>query len=201
MLHLSTDEKDELARWLSGRAKAGSWFMLAMAGFVLLLVLLTIGRLIRAKGSLTADDVIPIVMLILAFAWPGIWLLRRRQAIRRLFDEPMRLGNGRIVGKQRVPYMGWRIRLRIQPERGETILAELGYLGDPNWQVGDDIALIFWEDGRFCPRHLQHITDMGRLPHSASQHRLRRRVVTAVLIFLALALLGVFLGLYGQGRL
>lgn len=186
VVELTEAEKEKMAYWLSPRARGGGWMFVGLAALALAALIWFIAK---PQSTPTTEELIPLVVLILLTGGIGWWLLRRRQVIRHWLDEPLIMGNGRILAQQQVPYIGYRIRLQIETERGE-MQANLAYLGRPDWQVGDDVELMFWENGRFCPRHFNHIMDFGHLPTPACQRMIRNRIILAVL-----------LGLYGQGRL
>jgi hypothetical protein len=77
-------------------------------------------------------------------------------------------------------------------------LVSFGYLGRPAWQVGDDLALIQWENGRFCPRYIDHIVDFGYLPTPQRRRYVRRRLVGAVVLYVLLVALAILLAQYGK---
>jgi hypothetical protein len=189
-----------MARWLSARATAGGWFMLGLAGFGLALFVWAVWQRSPSQAAFTFDDYVPFSTFLLLLAGTAVWLLRRRRVVRNWLNDPVRLGSGEILGVQQLPFSGYRVQLKIDSIAGQ-IVVNMGYLGRPNWQVGEDLALIFWENGRFCPRHIEHIVDFGYLPTPERKRFIRRRVVTAVVIYLVLVALAILMGLYGQGRL
>lgn len=197
---LSEAEKENIARWLSARARVGGWFFIGMAGFIsfiLLWVLLFAPR----QEPISSDDLIPVFTLILGLVGTAVFLFRRRLSVRRWLDEPLRLGKGRILAQHPTPYSGYRLQLQIPMPDGENYKAGLAYLGKPDWHVGDDLELIFWQNGRFCPRHIDHIVDFAYLPTPERLRRRRRRVIQIVVGLLILATFAMLMGLYGQGRL
>lgn len=197
VVELTEAEKEKMAYWLSARARGGGWMFVGLTALALAALIWFIAK---PQSTPTTEELIPLVVLILLTGGIGWWLLRRRQVIRCWLDEPLIMGNGRILAQQQVPYIGYRIRLQIETERGE-MQANLAYLGRPDWQVGDDVELMFWENGRFCPRHFNHIMDFGHLPTPACQRMIRNRIILAVLTYAILVLLAFLFGLYGQGRL
>ena len=196
IVDLTQEEKEQMAYWLSARARAGGWMFIGLAG----LALATLIWLLFKSPPTPAEELSPLVVMILLMGGIGWWMLRRRSVIRSWLDEPLKAEYGRILAQQQIPYMGYRLRLQIETERGK-MQATLGYLGRPDWQVGDDVPLIFWGNGRFCPRHFNHIMDFGHLPTPERQRMITRRIIIAIVGYAILVLIAILLGLYGQGRL
>jgi hypothetical protein len=96
--------------------------------------------------------------------------------------------------------LGNQVQLRIQTATGE-MFANMGHIGVSTWQVGDEVALIFWQNGRFCPRHITHSVDFGYLPTSERRRFIRRRLIKIVVWYFILVAMAIFLALYGQDRL
>ena len=199
-IYLTSAEKDEMAKWLSRRATAGGWFFMGMIGFIFLMVMLAFYSANRHQNQpvYSSDDIGVFFTLILILAGIGLWLLRRRVHIRRLLDEPLTLGNGRILDQHRVPYTGFRLKLQITTAAGESYETRLGYLGLPDWQIGDELELIFWQNGRFCPRHIDHIVDFGHLPTPERKQRIRKRIIWFVVGYAIFVAIAILLGLYSQ---
>ena len=122
-IYLTSAEKDQMAKWLSRRATAGGWFFIGMIGFTFLLLLLALFSANRHQNqpSYSSDDFAVFFTLILIMAGIGVWLLRRQARIRRLLDEPLTLGYGRILVQHRVPYTGFRLKLQINTPEGEIV--------------------------------------------------------------------------------
>lgn len=200
-VYLTSTEKDRMAKWLSRRATAGGWFFIGMIGFVFLMLLLAVYSSRKNQPAYSTDDVAVFFTLIIIMGGIGVWLLRRQVHIRRLLDAPLMLGYGRILNQYRVPYTGFRLKLQISTADGETYETHLGYLGLPDWQIGDEIELIFWQNGRFCPRHFDHIVDFGHLPTPEHKQRIRKRIIIFVVGYAILVLIAFLLGLFSQGRL
>ena len=198
-LFLTEEEKETMANWLSKRARIGGWFMIGLAAFYIGLILWASLRE-GSKVTYTGDGVIAVMMPMLALAAIGGWLLSRRRHVRHLLDEPLHLGNGRLINLCLDAYSGHQMKLQIETAVDETMVASFGYLGKATWQVGDEIPLVFWQDGRFCPRHFDHIVDFGHLPTPERKRRQRRLIVKILVWWLILSALGLLIGLYGQGR-
>lgn len=201
MQYLTEAEKENMAKWLSRRATAGGWFFIGMVVVVFLMMLLVISRRNIPHATYTSDDWSVFVTLIVILTGIGVWLLRRQRHIRHLLDEPLTLGSGRILNQYRVPYIGFRLKLQIASPAGDLFETHMGYLGLPDWQIGDEIKLLFWQNGRFCPRHINHIVDFGHLPTPARKQHMRKRVILFVVGYAILVALAILLGLYSQGRL
>jgi hypothetical protein len=199
LVQLSEEEKEDMARWLSARARAGGWFFMGMAGLVLLMLLWALFAGSRQE-PIRSDDLVPVFTLILGLVGTAVFLFRRRQAVRRWLDEPLQLGKGRILAQHPLPYAGYRLQLQISMADGANYKASFGYLGKPDWKVGDDLELIFWQNGRFCPRYIDHIVDFAYLPTEERLRRKRRRVIQIVVGLLILAAFAILMGLYGQGN-
>jgi hypothetical protein len=198
-VQLSEAEKERMAFWLARRAWVGGWFFVALAGVALLLM-----YSISAQGAVqktdSAETWSAFTVVALVLLGPGVWLLWRRRVIRAWLDEPLYAGSGRIVALKQVPYSGYRVRLLLQHD-GEEFSAEMGFLGRPKWQIGEELALILWQNGRFCPRAFDFIVDFGYLPTLKRRRFVRRRVIAIALAWLFMTALALILGLYGQGRL
>ncbi len=69
------------------------------------------------------------------------------------------------------------------------------------WKEGDEMSFVFWEDGRFCPRHVNHAVDIAHLPTPERKQLVRRRIIKGVVLYLILTAIGIFWGLYGSGQL
>ena len=201
-VYLTPSEKDTLAHWLSARARTSGWFLIGLGGFMLLLILFVILR----RGFVpaifdTPEEVVAIFMPILVLVGAGIWLLRRKRVIRGWLDEPLHSVHGRILDKQQTAYSGHRIRLQVPTDLGTEMVANLGYIGTPDWQVGNELELLLWTNGRFCPRHITHLVDVAYLPTPERRRLIRNRIIKVVVWYLILTGIGILMALYGQGRL
>ena len=197
-IYLTDTEKKEMTRWLARRAIVSGWTFIGLPLFVLL-VAGTIRFLNPPTFEYTAEDIVALFTLPVIMISVGIWLLRRKQAIRRWFDEPLEGGNGRILSIQPLPYATKRLTLKIEHQPGESYEAKMSYIGVPNWQVGAEIELIFWKNGRYCPRHFDHLVDVAYLPTLERKRKMRNRIVGFVIGYLLLTGLGLLMGLYSQG--
>ncbi len=189
-----------MAYWLSKRATAGGWFFIGLVGFIFLLLFVASTWGTAVPSRYTSDDFAVFLTIIVVMLTIAGWLLRRRHHIRRLLDEPLRTGTGRILNLQRAPYTGFRLTLQIRTPDGEVWETGLGYLGLPDWQIGDELALLFWENGRYCPRHINHIVDFGQLPTEKQRRKKHKRVIFFFIACFILAAFAILMGLYGQGR-
>lgn len=200
-IYLTEAEKEHLSKFLSKRAIAGAYFFVGMALFLFVTVTIALSQRSPDLPRFTAEDYVPISMILLGLVLAGGWLYSRKRAVRRWFDEPMYEVNGRILSITQLPYSGKRVSFRIQPQYGEPLVANMSYIGTPDWQVGDDIGLIVWKNGRFCPRNFDYLVDVAYLPTPERRTKTRRRIIIGILIYLLISACGILLGLYGQGRL
>ena len=200
-LHLSEAEKEQLTHWLSARSRAGGWVFISLAGFVLFICLWLAIRTIFTVTPYAIDDFVPLVTILLVMVGIGVWLLRQRRVIRRLFNESLHVGRGRIINRHLDPSASNHLQVEIDTISGEVMVARVGYMGTSDWQAGDEIELIFWQDGRFCPRHVTHLVDFSHLPTPQRRRRIRNRIILVIVWYLLAVALAILFGLYGQGRL
>ena len=172
-IDLTTAEKEELTQWLSKRSRSVGWFLIGMAGFI---GSLGIWGVVQPTSQVGVADLGPFSLIIISLAGPGIWQLNQRRVVRRWLDEPLDIINGRILSIDTLPYSTKRLKLEILHE-GETYRTGMTYIGQTDWQVGDGIPLLLWPNGRFCPRHINHLVDVGYLPTPKRQRRRRRRLI------------------------
>lgn len=190
-----------MAYWLSKQAVIGGWFFMGMAGFALCLIIF--GAVRAASQPISDVEVVigPVMTLLLALVGTGVWLMRRRPKIRRLLDDPLYAGHGRVLSKKQDSYGGYVLELQAQRELDAPLKAKLSYIGHADWDVSDEIELIFWDNGRFCPRHFDHMVSLGHLPTPARKQMMRRRITIGILIYFFFVALAIIMALYSQGRL
>lgn len=196
-IYLTESEKENLTKWLARRAVIGGWTIIGIPSIVLILIG-TIRFLNPPTFTYSVEELVAIFILPVGMILAGIWLIGRKRAIRRWFDEPLEEGNGRILSIQPPTESGSTLVVEIVTELGERYETKMGFLGKPDWQAGDEIALIVWKNGRFCPRHFDHIVDVAYLPTPERIQRSRRRIAIWVLGYLLLVGLGIILGTYGN---
>ena len=200
-INLPNSEKDQMAYWLSKQAVIGGWFFIGLAGFAVLLILFAGWRASNKPISDMEAFYGPFITLVLLLVGSGVWLMRRRHHIRRLLDEPLFAGHGRVLSKKPDYYGGQIFKLHIQPGPEEPMTANLGTIAKATWDVGDEIELLFWDNGRFCPRHFDYMVSLSHLPTPERKKRMRKRILIGVLVYLLFVALAIVFALYGQGRL
>jgi hypothetical protein len=200
-LNLPNSEKDQMAYWLSKQAVIGGWFFIGMAGVTLLLILFAGWRAANKPISDMEAFYGSFITLGLLFVGVGVWLMRRRQKIRQLLDEPLFAGDGRVLSKKLDTYGGHIFKLHIQTGPGKPLTASMGTIGKTTWEVGDEIALVFWDNGRFCPRYFDHMVSLAQLPTPERKRFVRNRILLGILVYFFLVALAIIFALYGQGRL
>ncbi|MEM7333889.1 MAG: hypothetical protein AAF490_17505 [Chloroflexota bacterium] len=195
---LTNEEKEQLTRWLSRRALISGGTFIGI-GLVPLIIMLVVSLLNSHQFSVTVETFGAIFGLPICMGLIGFWLIGRRQAVRRWFDELMELGNGRILTMNPRTDSGSFLTFEIINELGERFEASMGYIGTPDWKVGDEIELIVWKNGRFCPRHFDHLVDVAYLPTPA---RVRRSKLIGNTILISIGLLvgiGILFAIFGDG--
>lgn len=192
-IYLSPVEKEKMAGWLAKRATAGGWVFIGLAVFALLMGVIGVLQ----NPRLSADDLGGVIAICLGMCAVGWWMLRYRRKVRRWLDEPLRAGTGRVLNAIPTPYMGKRVRLQIESPDGEHYKSGFFVLSTESWEKGDQIGLLFWENGRYCPRHVDYLVDIAYLPTPARRNLVRRRIITGVVVYLLLTALGFLLAIYG----
>ncbi len=195
---LTPEEKDHLAKWLSRRAIIGGGTFIGLA-VVPLIIMFVVSLLSSNNVTFEIEEIVGILTLPVGMIGIGMWLINRRRAIRRWFDEPLEAGNGRILKMVTHTDSGSSLTLEIFNEFGERIEATMGYIGNPDWKVGDEIELIMWKNGRFCPRNFDHMVDVSYLPTPASIQRNKILGTIGLIVLILLLGMGVVFGILGQG--
>ena len=200
MVDLSGPQKDKIAKQVTYGATAGGWFLVGMALFVVALFVWYLWQ--RASGQVNADGtegMVAFLMLGLAFAGLGVWLLSRRYKTRRELDGPLTAGTAEIIIDSGLTENGWTMTLNIITPADLSGKASIGGYGRPTWQVGDTIELVFLpNDEYFFPKNIDYNGDMGYRITAERIGRRRRYMTLGLIIFIVLAGLGFLIGLWNQ---
>ncbi|HSH04201.1 MAG TPA: hypothetical protein VLL52_16925 [Anaerolineae bacterium] len=197
---LSEEERAEAVHLLSRSSQGGGWFLIFMGVFWW--VLLGISWWGRPE-MVNVEMGVGFTAMGLLFAAPGWWLVRHKKRIEGWLDGEVVAGTAVITSITPLGgYWGGRVKVEIKLPQERLREGVMRTVVMPDWEVGETLLIWSLPDGRFFLRGEKKVAaDIGVLDTPERRATWRWRIGCGVLTWVLLSLLGIFLGLYGQGSL